>query len=101
MDIIAALDHSALSAALKSNTNYSDFFLLLLWLMIEKIPKGVTERLKKLKETIEKHRHLYHTLDAPEISDEAYDSLISELEKIEEKYPTLKTTDSPSERVGG
>ena len=44
------------------------------------ISKETTERLTKLKKTIEYHRHLYHTLDKPEISDEAYDSLVRELE---------------------
>ncbi len=63
--------------------------------------KAVAERLNQLKITINKHRELYHTKDAPEISDEAYDSLIRELEKIEFEYPELLTTDSPSQRVGG
>lgn len=59
------------------------------------------KRVKKLKETIERHRRLYHTLDKPEISDEAYDSLVKELESLEDKYPELKTSDSPTSRVGG
>lgn len=59
------------------------------------------ERLKKLKELLEKHRHLYHVLDKPEISDEAYDSLMKELEEIEAKNPDLVTPDSPTQRVGG
>src|SRR5437868_4843308 len=63
--------------------------------------KGVKDRIKKLKETIEKHRRLYHTLDKPEISDEAYDSLVKELEQLEKENPELKTKDSPTERVGG
>lgn len=61
----------------------------------------VKKRLNKLKETIEKHRFLYHTKDKPEISDEAYDSLVRELENLEEKYPELKTEGSPTQRVGG
>jgi DNA ligase (NAD+) len=64
-------------------------------------PKDVKNRLAALKETIDKHRHLYHTLDTPEISDEAYDSLMRELEAIEAEYPELRTADSPSQRVGG
>ncbi len=64
-------------------------------------PKSVIERLNKLKETIERYRQLYHSLDKPEISDEAYDSLIRELESIEHEYPDLVTPDSPSQRVGG
>ena len=66
-----------------------------------KAPKTVIERLNKLKETIDRHRHSYHTLDTPEISDEAYDSLFKELEEIEAKYPELVTSDSPTQRVGG
>src|SRR3989344_8987291 len=66
-----------------------------------KAPKTVIERLNKLKETIDRHRHSYHTLDTPEISDEAYDSLFKELEEIEAKYPGLVTSDSPTQRVGG
>ncbi len=59
------------------------------------------DRLNKLKEIIEKHRHLYHVLDKPEISDEAYDSLMKELEEIEAENPKLITLDSPTQRVGG
>jgi DNA ligase (NAD+) len=69
--------------------------------MSTKIPKDIKDRLEKLKDTIEKHRHLYHTLDTPEISDEAYDSLFAELEKIEEEYPELRSPNSPTQRVGG
>ncbi len=61
----------------------------------------VKDRLSKLKSSIEKHSYLYHTKDSPEISDEAYDSLFRELLEIEDKYPELKTPDSPSQRVGG
>lgn len=61
----------------------------------------MNERLKKLKDLLEKHRHLYHVLDKPEISDEAYDSLMKELEDIEAQHPELITKDSPTQRVGG
>ncbi len=64
-------------------------------------PQSTIDRLTALKETIERHRRLYHTLDTPEISDEAYDSLMRELESIESQYPELVTLDSPSQRVGG
>ncbi len=69
--------------------------------MVAKTTKDVKNRLEKLKKTIEKHNYLYHTLDKPEISDEAYDSLIRELQTIENDYPELKSKDSPTERVGG
>jgi DNA ligase (NAD+) len=64
-------------------------------------PKSVVERLEKLKELVIHHQRLYHTLDKPEITDEAYDSLVHELVAIEKDYPGLKTADSPSQRVGG
>lgn len=59
------------------------------------------DRLNKLKELLEKHRYLYHVLDKPEISDQAYDSLMKELEEIELVHPELVTADSPTQRVGG
>ncbi len=62
--------------------------------------KGTKDRLKKLKEILDKHRYLYYVLDKPEISDEAYDSLYRELLDIENKHPELITPDSPSQRVG-
>ena len=39
-------------------------------------------------------------LDAPEISDAAYDSLMRELQAIEAEYPELVTPDSPTQTVG-
>ncbi len=65
------------------------------------VPKATKERAEKLRETIERHRHLYHTFDAPELSDEAYDALVRELEGLEAAYPELSTADSPTQRVGG
>lgn len=65
------------------------------------VPKNAIVRLEKLKKTVEHHRHAYHTLDKPEISDEAYDSLVRELEALEAEYPELQTADSPTGRIGG
>jgi DNA ligase (NAD+) len=66
-----------------------------------KATAGAKQRIGKLKKAIEKHSRLYHTLDKPEISDEAYDSLMQELESLEREYPELITDDSPTQRVGG
>lgn len=66
-----------------------------------KVRKDIEERAKKLRSAIERHQELYHTHDKPEISDEAYDALIRELEDLESEYPSLATPDSPTERVGG
>jgi len=70
-------------------------------LMARKIPTKAADRHAKLSELITHHAHLYHSLDAPEISDEAYDSLVRELQEIESKYPGLKQPGGVEERVGG
>ncbi|HVS79476.1 MAG TPA: NAD-dependent DNA ligase LigA [Candidatus Paceibacterota bacterium] len=63
--------------------------------------KKAKERAEKLRETIEKHRRLYHVEDKTEMSPEALDSLKYELAKLEEAYPELITPDSPTQRVAG
>jgi DNA ligase (NAD+) len=59
------------------------------------------KRVDKLRETIDRHRYLYHVENREEISAEALDSLKYELAKIEEKYPDLVTPSSPTQRVAG
>jgi DNA ligase (NAD+) len=61
----------------------------------------VKQRIEKLRREIDKFRYEYHVLDKPEVSDEIYDSLMRELRSLEEKYPDLKSPDSPSQRIGG
>ena len=58
-------------------------------------------RIKKLRETINHHRYLYHVLDKQEISDSALDSLKKELADLEQQFPELISADSPTQRVGG
>lgn len=53
-----------------------------------------------LSKQIRRHNALYHGSDAPEITDAAYDALFQELLALEEKYPELRTKDSPSQSVG-
>ena len=59
------------------------------------------ERAEKLRAEIERHNYLYHTLDAPVISDDAFNALFQELVALEERYPELRTPDSPTRRIGG
>lgn len=63
--------------------------------------KEAEERIKKLRETINHHRYLYHALDQSEISPEALDSLKYELSQLEKEFPELITPDSPTQRVEG
>jgi DNA ligase (NAD+) len=57
-------------------------------------------RTAALRETINRHAHLYYVLDAPEIDDAEYDALFRELQTLEAEYPRLRTADSPTQRVG-
>ncbi len=58
-------------------------------------------RAQQLTQEINYHNNRYYNLDSPEISDYEYDMLLRELENIEEEYPQLITTSSPTQRVGG
>ncbi len=59
------------------------------------------QRIEKLRKTIDKYRYEYHVLDKSSISGEALDSLKNELVKLEQEYPELITSDSPTQRVAG
>src|SRR2546429_1107861 len=59
------------------------------------------ERLQELRQQIRHHEERYYIHNAPEISDEEFDRLLHELEKLEEEYPDLVTPDSPTQRVAG
>jgi DNA ligase (NAD+) len=50
---------------------------------------------------LNRHNRLYHTEDAAEIDDRAYDLMYRELELIEMAHPQLVRADSPTLRVGG
>jgi DNA ligase (NAD+) len=63
--------------------------------------KEAKQRIEKLKKEISHYSYLYHVLDRPEISDAVFDSLKHELYKLEQQYPELITSDSPTQRVGG
>ncbi len=58
-------------------------------------------RAELLRREIEINSKLYYENDAPKISDYEYDMMFRELCELEEKYPELKTPDSPTVRVGG
>lgn len=58
-------------------------------------------RAEALRREIENHSYQYYALDAPTISDAAFDSLMRELREIEAAHPELVTASSPTQRVGG
>jgi DNA ligase (NAD+) len=59
------------------------------------------QRHAELAADLLEHQYRYHVLDSPVISDIDYDTMMRELESIEEKIPELRTPDSPTQRVGG
>ena len=55
---------------------------------------------RQLVERLNHYSKLYYTLDAPEISDFEYDSLMQQLKAAEAEHPDWVTADSPTQRVG-
>ena len=68
--------------------------------MESRIPRNIREQIAQLRTQLQHHNYLYHALDAPKITDTAYDCLFRELQELEATYPTLITPDSPTQRVG-
>jgi DNA ligase (NAD+) len=58
-------------------------------------------RLKELRDAIRRHEERYYIHNAPEISDEEFDALLHELERLEADHPDLVSLDSPTQRVAG
>ena len=61
---------------------------------------SVEKRIEELRNEINKHDYNYYVLAEPVISDQNYDKLVKELEKLESENPHLITPDSPTQRVG-
>jgi DNA ligase (NAD+) len=58
------------------------------------------ERVRRLRDEINRHNHAYYIQDSPEVSDAEYDRLFDELVAMEEAHPELVTPESPTQRVG-
>lgn len=65
------------------------------------VPAKPRGRAAALREQLNYHNHRYYVLDDPAIPDAEYDRLFRELQTLEQKYPALRTADSPTLRVGG
>ncbi len=64
------------------------------------IPKTSRAEHAELCRQLHHHSHLYHSLDAPQISDREYDLLLQQLLRLEQSHPELITPNSPSQRIG-
>ena len=61
----------------------------------------VRKQIEELRQQINYHNYLYHTLDSPIISDYEFDQLMNKLKELEAAHPELITPDSPTQRTGG
>ncbi len=60
----------------------------------------IEERVAFLTKELNRHNHLYYVLSQPEISDFEFDTLLKELQSLEEQYPEFRSELSPTVRVG-
>jgi len=58
------------------------------------------ERAQQLRRELWEHNRRYYIEADPIISDREYDELFRELQELEEEHPSLRTDDSPTQRVG-
>lgn len=61
---------------------------------------SAAQRIKELREELNRHNHSYYVNNSPTISDYDYDMLMKELERLETEHPELDDPLSPSHRVG-
>ncbi|MGA4855620.1 NAD-dependent DNA ligase LigA [Streptomyces koyangensis] len=65
------------------------------------VPADARERHKHLAEQVEEHRFRYYVNDQPVVSDAEFDRQLRALTELEERYPPLRTPDSPTQKVAG
>lgn len=58
------------------------------------------EKVEELTRKLNYHNYRYYVLDDPEIADSEYDRLLRELQDLEDKFPELRSPQSPTQRVG-
>jgi DNA ligase (NAD+) len=63
-------------------------------------PAALAARAAALREQLTRASHEYYVLDRPTLSDAEYDRLFRELQALEAEHPSLRTPDSPTQRVG-
>lgn len=64
------------------------------------MPQDPAARAAQLRSELQMHSYRYHVLNDPIITDGEYDRLFHELVALEEADPSLRTPDSPTQRVG-
>lgn len=59
------------------------------------------QRIEQLTQLLQDYNYNYYVLDNSIVSDFEFDTLLKELQNLEEKYPELASSNSPTKRVGG
>jgi DNA ligase (NAD+) len=67
--------------------------------LVDGVPVVDRERHAELSQTLDDLAFRYYVLTQPSVSDAEYDALMRELTALEETWPTLRTPDSPSQKV--
>ncbi|MGV0785661.1 NAD-dependent DNA ligase LigA [Mycolicibacterium sp. XJ2] len=61
----------------------------------------VRRRWQELADEVREHQFRYYVRDSPIITDAEFDTLLGELQALEDDHPELRTPDSPTQLVGG
>ncbi|MER5982208.1 NAD-dependent DNA ligase LigA [Streptomyces sp. NPDC001787] len=65
------------------------------------VPAEAQEEHARLSEQVEEHRFRYYVNDQPVVSDAEFDRMLRALEALEDQHPSLRTPDSPTQKVAG
>ncbi|MDD4867638.1 MAG: NAD-dependent DNA ligase LigA [Mycobacterium sp.] len=65
------------------------------------VPPEVRRQWRELADQVREHQFRYYVKDAPIISDAEFDAMFNELVALEDRYPQLRSSDSPTQLVGG
>jgi len=68
--------------------------------MADLTKEQANQELAKIRPQLNEWRDAYYTKDAPVVEDNVYDKLYNQLLALEQQYPDLVTSDSPSQQVG-
>ena len=68
---------------------------------VDAVDADLRRQWQELAEEVRGHQFRYYVRDAPIISDAEFDTLLRELEALENAHPQLRTPDSPTQLVGG
>ena len=64
------------------------------------INENIAKRIAELRSTLDEYNYRYYVLSQPVISDQEFDMLMKELEKLEVENPEFFDSNSPTQRVG-